>query len=84
VKEFKTRIVFQRLERDVYVILSMFLKKVNRDSYYLEQLETRCNQFHNAYSSIKEKLNDENYLRENEEIALELKTKWGGGKYGNS
>lgn len=72
VKDFKTRIVFQRIAKDTYVILSMFIKKVDKNSIYIEQLEKRIVQYQKSLNSIKESLTKEEYKEENRNVTNTL------------
>lgn len=83
VKDFKTRIVFQRIERDVHCILAVFMKKVDVDAYYKEYLATRFSRYKQTLEVIKKSLKDERYLEKNNNITLSLQSKWGGENYGS-
>ena len=84
VKDFKTRIIFQRVERDIYCVLGMFMKKVDTDAYYRRYLETRYNQYKNSLNQIKNSLKEPTYLEENKQISLWLQRKWRGGSHENT
>lgn len=64
-----TRVVFKKESSDTYVIISAFTKKVNKSTKgYLEPLMLKISTFKEQEATIKEKIQDENYLLEQEEI----------------
>lgn len=64
-----TRVVFKKVSNDTYAIISAFTKKVEKSSKgYLEPLLVKISTFKEQEATIKEKLQDENYLLEQEEI----------------
>ena len=74
VKEFKTRIFFDRLDKDTYIIIGAIIKKTDTDKGYLNQLTTRISYYRNNKDSIMAQMNDETYLEENKEIRVHLIT----------
>jgi len=64
VKNFKTRIIFQRVDKDVYCILSMFMKKVDNDYAYREHISTRNEKYKYLIKKIKQLVQDEAYIEE--------------------
>ncbi len=72
VKDFKTRVIFERLAKDIYIILDIFVKKVNSDNGYLQSLENRISYYKNIKPNILNQLTDENYLLVQEEIKNRL------------
>lgn len=77
VRDFKTRIVFDRLDSKTYAIIAVFIKKSDNDAGYLDFLERRVA----AYREQKEKilLNSKNidYMLEQQEILNQIYEKLG-------
>lgn len=72
VKGFKTRIVFDRIDKDKYVIINIFIKKSDNDKGYQEFLKTRVDFYKKNKEVIKEQLKDNDYIEENKTIANNL------------
>lgn len=68
VKDFKTRIVFDRISSDTYVIISAFTKKCDINSIYIESLANRTSSYRNSKQYLKEMCNDEAFIKENNAI----------------
>jgi len=80
VKGNKTRILFQRITKDKYIILSMFMKTEDVSHYYHESLYQRVLKYRNSYDWICENIEKEEYLRKNEEYTLELERRLKNGR----
>lgn len=80
VKNPGTRIVFQRLKGGIYVILAIFIKKVDNDLYYRENLQNRMVLYNNSEDWLLEKIADEKYLSEQAEIEKSLIRKLSKGE----
>lgn len=69
VKDFKTRIIFTKLESNIYIINSIFVKKSDNDLFYRNNLINRDALYRNKIAGIKEQLNGSNreqFLQEND------------------
>lgn len=72
VKGFKTRVVFDRIGKNKYAIINIFIKKTDNDKGYQELLKTRVDYYKKNKDAIKELLLDDEYIEENEIIANNL------------
>lgn len=68
VKDFKTRITFDRIGKNTYIVLHAFIKKTDKDKSYLEALKTRVEYYKKHKTKILEKIKDEEYLESNKLI----------------
>lgn len=68
VKGFKTRIFFERLTADTYVILGAFIKKSDKAKDYISSLVSRIDYYRTMKSSLLLELNNPKYLDENQLI----------------
>lgn len=68
VKAFKTRVIFDRLAKDKYIIIDIFVKKVDNDNGYRNMLANRIEYYRNNKDWIIALLDNEEYLAENEMI----------------
>ena len=91
VKDFKTRIVFDRIGKDTYIIISIFTKKCDMDNSYRESLSNRVSYYKKNRDYLVEMLQDNEFIEKNKSIETELlkgletknlvKTIKGGSKY---
>lgn len=72
VKDFKTRIVFERLANNTYVIIDVFVKKCNSDTGYRDALVNRVEYYKRNKSYLQEMIKDEKYLERNRKIEENL------------
>lgn len=72
VKDFKTRITFDRIGKNTYIVLHAFIKKTDKDKSYLEALKTRVEYYKKHKPKILEKIKDEEYLESNRMIKVSL------------
>lgn len=72
VKGYQVRILFQRLSKDCYAIISMFVKKTQNDSGYRNALKNKYAEYKNIEKSLKEKIKDPEFIKKNKEIEDEL------------
>lgn len=72
VKDDQARIVFDSVSKDTYVILAMFLKKVDTDAGYRAYVKNRKDLFEANEKIIVEALNNEEYLEEHEQIRKKI------------
>lgn len=69
VKDFKTRIIFDQLGKNAYVIIGIFTKKCNTDTNYREFLVNRVSYYRKQKQYLKEMINDEDFVEKNKDIA---------------
>ena len=72
VRGFKTRIIFDKLNQNTYVILQIAIKKSDFDKGYKESLEKRVSSYKLQKETILNQLNDEIYMSENTESENKL------------
>lgn len=72
VRGFKTRIIFSRIGKDSYALVSAIIKKADNSLGYRERLSTRVGEYKIIEKALKEKLNDEEFMRENDFYVQEL------------
>lgn len=72
VKGFKTRVIFSRIGRDSYALVSAIIKKDDNSTGYRDHLTTRVSEFRTIENSLKELLNDEKFMVENDFYVQEL------------
>lgn len=68
VKGFKKRIIFDRVNNNTYVIIAVLPKKSDWDKGYKEKLKNRISIYRMRENDIKEKSNNDDYLKLNQEI----------------
>lgn len=64
VRAYKIRVVFDRIDKDKYVILHIFVKKTNNDRGYREKLMNRVSYYRQNKDSIQAKIYDAEYLNQ--------------------
>ena len=67
VKGFKIRVVFTRLNINSYALITAFIKKSDNDKLYHESLSSKVFDYFLMEDDLKAKLDDELFIRENEE-----------------
>jgi hypothetical protein len=72
VKDFKIRVAFQRISKDTYVIVSMFMKKSQRDKGYRKGLEFKYSEYKQIADKLKKNSLDEEFMKQQKEYELEL------------
>ena len=65
VRGFKTRILFDRVDKNTYVIIQMFVKKCDNDKGYKQSVQNRVMWYKKKRSEIIEQLANEDYLKKN-------------------
>lgn len=75
VKGKQVRVVYKRLDKNKYAIITMFMKKTQNSNGYRSALKTRYSEYKELESSLKEKCNDVNFILKNEELYGELMSK---------
>ena len=72
VKNFKTRIVFDRIDKNTFIIISIFMKKTDKDLKYREQIVNRSIKYRDTKDMLKLLCENPEYIKENEEVTNEL------------
>ena len=72
VKAFKTRVVFSRLDKNTYALITAFIKKSDTDKLYKESLTRKVSHYKENESKLKEKIKDEEFMKLNELYVNEL------------
>lgn len=68
VKDYKIRVLFDRVARDKYIIIDIFVKKSDNDKAYQESLRARVDYYKKNKNVILSSLDDESYLNEQAKI----------------
>lgn len=72
VRGFKTRVLFERVGKNSYALISAFIKKVDNTSGYREYLKVRIGEYRMVQERLKEKLDDEEFMQNNDFYVQEL------------
>lgn len=72
VKGYQIRILFQRLSKDCYAIISMFVKKTQNDSGYRNAIKQRYAEYKSIEKTLKENIQDSEFIKKNKEIEEEV------------
>lgn len=72
VKDFKTRVLFDRVGPHTYAIIAIFLKKSDKDKAYMEFLANRVQTYRNRKNIIISNLEDYDYMEEQSRIEKDL------------
>lgn len=72
VKDYQSRIVFDRIGSKSYAILDVFVKKVNTDKEYNESLVGRINAYRRVKASLVHAIQDSEYMQRQDEITEEI------------
>ena len=72
VRGFQTRILYERIAKNTYAIITAFIKKTNSDRGYLESIYQKAGDYFNIKEKIKSLLNDEEFLRMNKQYEEEI------------
>ena len=72
VKGHQIRVVFQRLSKDCYGIVSMFMKKTQNSDGYRNALINRYSEFKSMEKELKEKIKDPEFILKNKETEEKL------------
>lgn len=74
VKGHQIRVVFQRLSKDCYGIVSMFMKKTQNNNEYRFTLINRYTEFKSMEKELKEKIKDQDFILKNNQLEEKLFT----------
>ena len=72
VKGYQVRILFQRLSKDCYAIISAFIKKTQNDSGYRNAIKNKYAEYKNIEKNLKESIKDTEFIKKNKEIEDEV------------
>ena len=72
VKGYQVRILFQRLSKDCYAIISAFIKKTQNDSGYRNAIKNKYAEYKNIEKNLKESIKDTEFINKNKEIEDEV------------
>lgn len=72
VKGHQIRVVFQRLSKDCYGIVSMFMKKTQNNNEYRSTLINRYTEFKSMEKELKEKIKDQDFILKNNQLEEKL------------
>ena len=72
VKAFKTRVVFQRIDKNTYALITAFIKKSDTDKLYKESLVRKVSHFKENEQLLKNLIKDEKFMEENDKYVEEL------------
>lgn len=72
VKDFKTRVVFERLGKNTYAIIDIFVKKSDNDTGYRTALVNRVDYYKKTKSYLQEMIKDDTFLEKNRKIEENL------------
>jgi len=72
VRAAQTRVVFKRLNKDTYALVTAFIKKSNNDNGYQNSLKNKVIDFKYMEDLLKEKLTDQDFLNLNDLYVQEL------------
>jgi len=62
----KTRVIFSRVGRNTYVLVSAFIKKVGKDNKYMDFLSQKISAYQKLEDFIKNSIEDSEFRREND------------------
>ena len=82
VKGPQKRIVFQRLSKDSYCVISIFLKKTQIDYGYRNNLTNRYSEYKSMEKELKERVKEDSFINRNKEIENEIFSMLSNGKGG--
>ena len=77
VKDFKIRVVFTRLNKNSYAIISAFMKKHQNDKAYNEALKSKIGDYRAITETLKKNLQDEEFMALQRQYEEELFRKLG-------
>lgn len=80
VKDFKTRVIFVRLSKNSYALISAFIKKSDNDKGYRNMLASRYSDYQNIEDSLINNLDNEEFINLHKQYEEELFNKLSPGK----
>lgn len=72
VKDFKVRVIFVRLSKDSYAVISAFVKKSDNDKAYRAAVVKKYSDFQQVESSLRQNVHNEEFLALHETYEKEL------------
>lgn len=77
VKDFKIRVVYDRISSTTYSIITVFMKKSDNDKSYLAPLKRKIAEYKKIRPILEKKLSDDSFRKENDFNVAELWNKLG-------
>lgn len=77
VRGFKGRVFFQRIKKDLYVLVCAFVKKTTNDHGYQDYIRTRIQEYKNVEDALKDMVDDSKFMELNDLYVQELWNKLG-------
>lgn len=74
VKDYQSRIVFDRIGSRSYAILSVFIKKVTSDKEYRTSLQNRVTVYRNSKAELSRLTHDQYFMEKQNQITQEIFT----------
>ena len=72
VKDFKVRVVFDRIDKNSYAIITAFTKKSDNDKGYIEPLKKKIAEYRNYEDILKSKVKDSKFIKMQQNYEQEL------------
>ena len=72
VKAFKIRVVFTRISKNSYALITAFMKKSDNEKIYQESLQNKVSEYRKIEKDLKQNLSNESFLQDNEKNVKEL------------
>ena len=72
VKDFKIRVVFDRIGKNDYALITAFIKKSDNDRGYIESLGLKVKNYMNQKDELKSLLEDDDFRKSNKEYEEQL------------
>jgi len=72
VRGYKTRILYDRIGTDTYIILKMLIKKIDNDTYYQTSIADRTTPYKKQKASLRKLLDNPEYLSECDQVTEEI------------
>lgn len=72
VRKFGVRVVFKRISKKTYAIITAFIKRSTNDTGYRESLVSKCVDFRQIQDQLKNNLENEEFIKENDKYVEEL------------
>ena len=72
VKDFKIRVVFDRISKNDYALITAFIKKSDNDRGYRNSLDLKIINYLKQKDRLKELINDDEYMKEQVLLEKEL------------
>lgn len=80
VRGHQIRVVFQRLSKDCYAVISMFMKKTQNNDGYRKSIQAKMTEYKTIEKELKKSINDPKFLEKHKKLEEELYEKLGSNK----